>query len=826
MGTLIRWALIAAVCSCAELEERPANVCGNGVVESPREDCDTIVDASSTGSGQASLGKDLLCAPPGDLLRGCHFVCGASGPPCPAGWTCSREGLCRYPSGTWAQADALSLPGEFHKSGDLDGDGRSDLIGIRSDRLTVRFGSEAGLTEPYDFAVALAGVPAVDDMDLDGREDVVAPMFGGQLSVLLGERSRTLAPVPYAALEPASSARFSIRPIRTRTNHPAHGFLFFFEDAGRVLVTVRDFADESGAATSYTFGASTLEDLAGRQPIADLDGDGDEEIVLAVRGSPEVSVLAPRCTAACGPVELDIYDSVIFPGPVEGVSVADVDGDGRPDLLGRVGQDVAVARADLFGGFQAPTIDRRFDALLYLDVFPIREDLATRWPIASGDFDGDGAADFVSPNGVYSSVGPDVLNHRATNVSSLGWAEAVVSDFNRDGFEDLAAATAGLQGIDLFLGDGTGRFSSARVETPGPVSSMRVGDFDGDRVGDLAFVMGSGRDQQPAVLFGTLEGSPLPPVAMGRLGGALAGLEAAKLYPGPFFFDVTDDLVVITSNATQSIAFLTGARERRMLSPLLLSVPEDARGSSLAVATGRFAPGGTEPDVAVIDALGATLVEGSPEARFHALRRLDGASLSCFSGLDPVCAHVLAGNVDDDPTSDEILLVPGSADCAPAPTGLRVATALFGGAPRCRALAFPDGFARPSRVLHVDLDRNGARDLVIAFEGRLAVARDFMVRDEAEVSFTETIELAGLLDVAAIQADRFDDLELSVLTPDAIALVELDGGAVRPIATFDVSGRWYRLLSIDVDGDSLDDLAVSDGSEVLGLVTAPSGASP
>ncbi|MBI4821232.1 MAG: VCBS repeat-containing protein [Deltaproteobacteria bacterium] len=818
MGSLIKpWVLALATTACTELPARPADVCGNGVVESPREDCDTTSDSV--------LGDDLACAPAGDPLRECRYVCDAGGPSCPLGWSCDRDGLCHYPSGRFGVIDTLPFNAEFLRTGDLDGNGRQDLVGIRADRVSVRFGSDDGLSEPYVFAISLAGIPSIADVDADGLDDVVAPMFGGQLSVLLGESNRSLVPVPYASLEPAGATRFQLKPIRTRTTHPADGFVFFFEEPGGAYLTIRDFDDASGAGTAYRV-ASSLDEIAGRVPIGDLDGDGDEELVLAIHGSPVVSVLHPRCAGSCAPVEVTA-EALTFPGAIDsGVQLGDVDGDGTLDLIADVGDRTAVALGDGSGSFGLPAIEARFDALLYIDIYPIRPELATRWPVAAGDLDADGRADFVSPFGVYVSSSGG-LTHRGTNVSSLEWTEAVVTDLNRDGHADVAAISADFPGVDLMLGDGAGRFSLGRVETDALVRSLRTGDFDGDRVGDLALVIGSGPDEQAAVVFGTLEGPLAPPVSMGRLGGTISDFESAKLYSGPFFFDVTDDLIVTTSSQSQSIAFLTGARERRMLSPLILGVPDEALGSSLAVVTGRFDPGRAaerEPDVAVLDALGATLVQGAAEARFDTLRRLEGTELGCFAGLDPICTLLGTAELDGDAAAAELVLVSGASDCGEGPTELRVAGSVFGGAPRCSKLSFPPDLRSPSRLAFEDLDRDGGRDLVIPFSDKLAIARDFAIPGEARaIGFSSIIDIAGLVDAVALNADRDEGLEIAALTEESIVIVDAERGTLERVLDLESAGRWFRIIALDVDSDKLLDLVISDGSEVRIVGSVPSG---
>jgi hypothetical protein len=216
---------------------------------------------------------------------------------------------------------------------DFDGDGKLDAALYRADRpgLTLRLGQGDG-TFPKERTITVPvsgniGAVAAADLDGDGHSDLVVSA-GGSLLVLLGKGDGTFAaaqPVPGGAASAiaavdldgdhridliVSSAGGSVSTVllnagggvfRPAGTVPASGQLRVADlDGDRIpdllvfgdsLVSFRGKADGTfEAARSYGFGGSDFG-------VADLDGDGRAEIVLAAGNrSPFLTVLpgAPR----------------------------------------------------------------------------------------------------------------------------------------------------------------------------------------------------------------------------------------------------------------------------------------------------------------------------------------------------------------------------------------------------------------------------------------------------------------------------------------------------------------------------------------------------
>jgi VCBS repeat protein/type IX secretion system substrate protein/FG-GAP repeat protein len=113
--------------------------------------------------------------------------------------------------------------------------------------------------------------------------------------------------------------------------------------------------------------------------------------------------------------------------------------------------------------------------------------------ITSTDFNGDGFADLATAN--YNSNNISVLLSTGTSsfipVSNFTVGSGPISvssaDFNGDGFGDIATANYGSNSVSVLLGTGTGSFGTAANFTVGSTPySVTSADFNGDGLADIA----------------------------------------------------------------------------------------------------------------------------------------------------------------------------------------------------------------------------------------------------------------------------------------------------------------------------------------------------
>jgi hypothetical protein len=115
--------------------------------------------------------------------------------------------------------------------------------------------------------------------------------------------------------------------------------------------------------------------------------------------------------------------------------------------------------------------------------------------IAIGDFNSDGKTDiatanFASPGAVSVRLGDGLGGFSGSTEVAVerGPISVAIGDFNGDGKADLATANPGFSTVSVRLGDGLGGFSgSTEVVVGGGVPlSLAIGDFNGDGKADLA----------------------------------------------------------------------------------------------------------------------------------------------------------------------------------------------------------------------------------------------------------------------------------------------------------------------------------------------------
>jgi hypothetical protein len=787
MRATILLSLLAAA-GCANLTEKTLGVCGNDAVEAG-EDCDS-----------AGADGGLSCGAPG-TAHACRYLCDhtAATSTCPTGWGCSRDGVCVFANGRFAEAPGSPIAGLSAGSlafGDLDGDGALDLVNAQANGVSLRYGDGTGafpgvghqpLIEPF--------VPppvAVGDVDHDGFGDLVMLDPLG-FRVLRGQPDRTLPDVlfPTANVDFSSTSRL----VAVRTD-PASPFQTVLRFAGAGGTSKVSWVIDGNVWPLSTVVPGDIGQLAGDITVGDIDRtptvDG-EEVILGMQGAGEILIYT---TAPGDPPTFSLRETVPVPGFLDwGVYLADVDGDGNQDLVAGTILDTSyVFYGDGAGGFAPGVEDDRYSEVL-----------------AIADLNGDGRPDVVSAFGIGIARGSSIDYTTSTPIQRpLGFG-----DLNGDGVKDVVSWNGGSP--EIFLGSSIGYFSEVQTEALG-VGLLAVGDYDGDRIDDLAVLAAvDAQTDHLEVLFGRSDHPPSDAVVMADVAHVTA--LTTSLLENNGHEDATSDLAMESLGFTPAmmpadwLTFVYGDSNRRLDAPLRGKVWQALVGHFLATSHDLL-------DVATVWP-GFQVYAGAPNAELDSLdlppNWPDGAlwQNQDTQPLGFVVADVNADGIDDLVTSTT--------------NGALLETALFSGTqdtpPTFVHTVAPVSSNLPPRL--VDLDGDGALDVL---QWRNEIPSSVYV-------WTFWGDRSGAFDVTTTPGFGIDNV-VSDVTAIRLGPSRLPSLAVRTdagIRFYDYSGdratgftldplfipmqQAGGIVARDVNGDGLDDLLV-DGPRGLHVLLA------
>jgi hypothetical protein len=324
-------------------------------------------------------------------------------------------------------------PAQVVRLADFNHDGLTDLAVLSARGVSIYLANREGSfakTPTIDTGPDPSGL-TVADINHDGRDDLLVANSFGDVLVLLGQENGTFR--HYRKTDQAVALA-----VADLTGNGSDDIIYADQGLDRVVV-------DYGVGRTNVLGdqSSGLLD-PGAVKLADLNGDGIADLIVANSGSNNVLVYPGLPGGQFGPVVNGGHGFFTGTNPV-GISVADVDGDDRPDLVvadkGSNQVSILLNQAN-FNFTSGPRLT------------------AGSGPVATivGDYNGDGRPDILVSNSQSNNVmllpgiGGGFFNDQNPTTFQVGNEPGSFFIGNFNGQSDLVTVNAGSNDLTLISG--------------------------------------------------------------------------------------------------------------------------------------------------------------------------------------------------------------------------------------------------------------------------------------------------------------------------------------------------------------------------------------
>jgi hypothetical protein len=324
---------------------------------------------------------------------------------------------------------------------------------------------------PLPVGMAPQGM-AVADLAGDGTSDLIVANSGtptnpgNTVSVLLGNGDGTFQPQQTYAV---GSQPYAVT-VADLTGDGKEDLIIANSDSNTVSVLLGNDDGTFQPQQTYAVGSHPNDVV-----VADVNGDGKLDLVVTNSRSNTVSVLLGNGDGTFQPQKTYAVGSVPF-----AVAVADFNGDGIPDLAvtNIQGDTVSVLMGNGDGTFQAQKV-------LAVGVEPSA--------VVAADLNGDGEADLIVANTGSNNVrvllgnGDGTFQPQQTFTVGANPVGIATAYLHGDDHLDLIVSNFGANSVSVLLGNGDGTFQTQKTFATGTEpNGVVVADFNGDGEPDVA----------------------------------------------------------------------------------------------------------------------------------------------------------------------------------------------------------------------------------------------------------------------------------------------------------------------------------------------------
>jgi hypothetical protein len=385
--------------------------------------------------------------------------------------------------------------------GDFNGDGKDDVIqvygGAPSTATVWLSNGDGTFKQGNTYQISPAGLQGgvLTDVNGDGKLDILAvdSQTPGLVRTLLGNGDGTF--------QPATS-------VTLPTVAPEDLVFADFNGDGKVDFAGYDVNDQVNVylqeGGNFVLKGAPLTnpdsvyDTCGGLAAGDIQGNGKPAIVTVNCSGSDENTITVYVNNGDGSFATGVYYDVVASAGTSpanvypyGATVADVNGDGKADILvsDGYGGDVAVLLSNGDGTVKVPNVAYATGGEPYV-------------PPLVADFNGDGLPDIIQPDYYYSyaylkgygdGTFRSALNYYGP-VTAANWPEnysIATADFNGDGIPDFVTGADGddQQGITVFLSRADGSLMpGVNYGTSYSLYNVAVADFNGDGKPDIVAV--------------------------------------------------------------------------------------------------------------------------------------------------------------------------------------------------------------------------------------------------------------------------------------------------------------------------------------------------